>query len=127
MKGVIRFGKRGKLSPRFIGPFEILEKVGDVAYKVALPPTLNVHDVFHVSMLRKYVNDPSHILNANQLPIGDVVNYEEKPVKILDTKEHRLRNRVIRYAKVQWSNHDETEATWELEEEMRQSYPFLFS
>ena len=127
MRGVMRFGKRGKLSPRFIGPFEILERIGDVAYRIALPPTLAVHDVFHVSMLRKYIYDPSHVLDVAQLPMNDELEYEEKPLKILDTKEHQLRNRTIRYVKVQWSNHSDAEATWEAEEEMRRQYPSLFT
>ena len=128
MKGVTRFGKRGKLSPRYIGPFEILEKVGTVAYRVALPPALAaVHNVFHISMLRKYVADPSHILNAEMLPIRDHLNYEEWPVKIIDFKEQRLRNRVIEYVKVQWNRHPEEEATWELKEEVERKYPQLFN
>ena len=72
MKHVMRFGKKGKLSPRFIGPFEILKCIGKVVYELALPPTLvGVHDVFHVSMLRKYILDPSHVLNYETLKIKD--------------------------------------------------------
>ena len=127
IRGVMRFGKRGKLSPRYVGPYEILERIGDVAYRVALPPTLAVHDVFHVSMLRKYIHDPSHVLDVAQLPVSDELEYEEKPIKVLDTKEHQLRNRTIKYVKVQWSHHSKDEATWELEEEMRRQYPRLFT
>ena len=77
-RGVVRFGKRNKLSPRFIGPFEILQRVGECAYRLALPPALSgVHDVFHVSMLRKYIPDPSHVLDYSQLELDDCLTVEE--------------------------------------------------
>ena len=85
MKGVLRFGKRGKLSPRFIGPFEILSKVGEVSYKLALPPSMDkVHPVFHISMLRKYVADPSHVLQVPEIDIQPDLSYEESPTEIVD-------------------------------------------
>ena len=88
MKGVMRFGKKGKLSPRFVGPFEILKRIGKVAYELALLPTLaGVHNVFHVSMLMKYILDPSHVLNYEPLKIEDNMTYEEVPIQILDHKE----------------------------------------
>ena len=106
MKGIKRFGKKGKLSPRYVGPFEILDKVGDVAYRLALPPSLsNVHNVSHVSMLRRYISNPSHVLNYEQLELSQDVSYEEHPVKILDTKEKELRNKRIPLVKVLWKNH----------------------
>ena len=84
----MRFGKKGKLSPRFVSPFEILKCIGKVAYKLALPPTLaGVHNVFHVSMLRKYIPDPSHVLNYEPLKIKDNLTYEEVPFQILDHKD----------------------------------------
>ena len=84
MKGIMRFGKKGKLSPRFIGPFEILERVGDLAYRLALPPNLSsVHNVFHVSMLRKYIFDSTHILSYDPLEIREDLTYEEQPERIL--------------------------------------------
>lgn len=83
-RGVMRFGKKGKLSPRFIGPFEILERIGPVAYRLALPPNLTgVHNVFHVSMLRKYVYDPSHIIDFGDVELTEDNTYIEKPVRIL--------------------------------------------
>lgn len=83
-KNVLRFGKKGKLSPRFIGPYEILERVGPVAYKLALPPELDkIHNVFHVSMLRRYRSDPSHILPTESVDVQPNLSYEEEPVKIL--------------------------------------------
>ena len=127
MKGAMRFGKKGKLSPRFIGPFEVLEKVGKVAYRLALPPSLsNVHDVFHVSLLRKYVPDPSHVLNYEPIEVEQDLTYEEKPVKILDRKEKELRNKKISLVKVLWRSSNIEEMTWEREDEMRSKYPELF-
>jgi hypothetical protein len=85
MKGVTRFGKKGKLNPRYIRPFEILERVGSVAYCLALPPRLaNIHDGFHVSMLRKYIPDPSHVIHYEPLQLHRDFVYEEVPVKLLD-------------------------------------------
>ncbi|XP_057962159.1 uncharacterized protein LOC131153730 [Malania oleifera] len=81
MKGVMRFGKKRKLTPRYIGSFEILERIGPVSYRVALPPALSrVHDVFHVSVLRKYMPDPSHVLNYEPLEIGDALSYEKASI-----------------------------------------------
>ncbi|KAL5570498.1 hypothetical protein UlMin_027073 [Ulmus minor] len=92
MKGVMRFGKKGKLSPRFVGPFEILERIGDLAYRVALPPAMSgIHNVFHVSMLRKYIPDPSHVLSYDTLDLHQDLTFEESPVKILDREEKELR------------------------------------
>ncbi|KAL5582995.1 hypothetical protein UlMin_015437 [Ulmus minor] len=128
MKGVMRFGKKGKLSPRFIGPYEILERIGKTAYQLALPPSLSaVHNVFHVSMLKKYVHDPSHVLQQEPVEIDEKLSYEERPVEILDRKSKELRNKTIHLVKVLWRNHTVEEATWEREDEMRKKYPnFVF-
>jgi hypothetical protein len=127
MKGVMRFGKKGKLSPRFVGPFEILEKIGPVAYRLALPPALSgIHNVFHVSMLRKYIPEPSHVLSYDQLQIKDDLSYEEVPIEILDRKEHMLRTKSIPLVKVLWKNHALKEASWEREDIMQSRYPSLF-
>jgi len=124
MKGTIRFGKRGKLRPRFIGPFEILEKVGNVAYRLALPPELSaVHNVFHVSLLRKYIHDPSHVVNFQTISIQRNLSYEETPMCIIERKVHALRNKEIPLVKVQWGRQDSDEATWEKEEEILARYP----
>ena len=126
-KGVRRFGKKGKLSPRFIGPFEILERVGQVAYRLALPPALSsVHDVFHVSALRRYVSDVTHVLSYEDLVLDETLSYEEQPVKVLDRKDKVLRNKTIPLVKVLWQNSKVEEATWELESDMRSQYPELF-
>ena len=127
-KGVIRFGNEGKLSSRYIGPFEVLEKVSEVVYRVVLPPRLaGVHNVFHVSILRKYVHSPSHVIDYEPLQIREDFSYEEIPVQILDSKEKRLRTKTIKLVKVLWHNHLVEEATWEREDEMREKYPHLFS
>ena len=123
----MRFGVRGKLSPRFVGPFEILDKIGEVAYRLALPPALtSVHNVFHVSMLRKYIPDPNHVMEYEPLHLREDLTYEEVPIWIVDKKDQVLRHRTIPYIKVQWSNFNEREATWELEAEMKDKYPQLF-
>lgn len=110
MKGVLCFGKKSKLSLRFIGPFEILEKIGTMA----LPPSLSrLDDVFHVSVLRKYIADPSHILDYQPIRISKDMSYKEQSMEILDKKEQALRKRVIPLAKVYWANHSVEEATWE--------------
>jgi len=127
MKGVMRFGKKGKLSPRFVGPFEIKEVIGPVAYRVELPPALSeIHNVFHVSTLRKHVHDPRHIIDFEPLQVQDNLKYEELPIRILDRKEQRLRTKTIPLVKVLWRNHDVKEASWELEHEIRKKYPHLF-
>jgi hypothetical protein len=126
MKGVMRFGKKGKLSPRYVGPFEILERVGPVAYKLALPPALSgIHNVFHISMLRRYVSDPSHILSYEPLQVQEDLSYEEMPMEILDRKDQVLRNKTIRLVKILWRNHSMGEASWEREDEMQSKYPHL--
>ncbi|KAL0553440.1 hypothetical protein IC582_007335 [Cucumis melo] len=127
MRGVLRFERRGKLSPRFVGPFEILERIGPVAYRLAWPPSLStVHDVFHVSMLRKYVPDPSHVVDYEPLEIDENLSYVEQPVKVLAREVKTLRNKQIPLVKVLWRNHRVEEATWEREDDMRSRYPELF-
>ena len=87
-RGVVRFGKRGKLSSRFIGPFEILERVGTVAYRLTLPPSMSsVYEVFHVSMLWKYTPDPSHVVDWGQIEVDIDGTFEEGPVCILDSRD----------------------------------------
>ena len=90
-RGVVRFGKREKLSPRFVGPFEILERMGTVAYRLALPPSMSsVHEVFHVSMLRKYTLDPAHVVDWGQIEVDTDGTFEEGPVCILDSRNQVL-------------------------------------
>ncbi|XP_057508836.1 uncharacterized protein LOC130791628 [Actinidia eriantha] len=126
-RGIIRFGMKGKLNPRYIGPFEILEKIGPVAYHLALPLEMaNVHNVFHVSMLKKYVFDPSHVIEHQPLEIREDLSYVEQPIQILDQRDQVLRNKVIPLVRVLWRNHTTEESTWEREAEIREHYPFLF-
>ena len=123
----MRFGKKGKLSPRFVGPFTILKRIGKVAYELALPLKLaGVHNVFHVSMLRKYITNPSHVLNYKPLEIKDNLTYEEVPIQILDHKDHVLHTKTISLVKVLWKNHTVEEASWKREDEMKSKYPKLF-
>ena len=97
----MRFGKRGKLSPRYLGPYEIVSKVGPVTYRLKLPPELSrIHDTFHVSMLRKYIPDPSHVLREQPVQLKENLTYEETPVQIVDCKEQVLRSKVIHLVKV---------------------------
>ncbi|KAM1074959.1 hypothetical protein ACFX13_020178 [Malus domestica] len=126
-RGVVRFGKRDKLSPRYIGPYEIIERIGEVAYRLELPLELSkVHNVFHVLMLRHYVSDPSHVIPPQPLEINLDLTYNEEPVTILDWKDKVLRNKTVSLVKVLWRNHSVKEATWETEDRMREMYPRLF-
>ena len=119
-RGVIRFGKRGKLSPRFIGPFEILERIGIVVYRLALPPSmLGVHEVFHVSMLRKYTPDPAHVVDWGQIEVDTDGTFEERPVCILDSHDQVLRRKTVRLLRVLWRHYGVEESTWEREDTMR--------
>ncbi|KAL4295400.1 hypothetical protein GQ457_12G029270 [Hibiscus cannabinus] len=128
LKKVLRFRKKGKLSPRYIGSFEVLEKVGAVAYRLALPPEFDkIHNVFQVSMLKKYRSDPSHVLEPEEVELNPDLSYEEKPVMILDSEVKRLRNKNVSLFKVLWRNHNVEEATWEPEEIMKEQYPYLFN
>ncbi|XP_051143926.1 uncharacterized protein LOC127260257 [Andrographis paniculata] len=100
MKGIRRFRIKGKLSPRYVGPYEILDRVGDWAYRLALPNSMErIHNVFHVSQLRRYVADPSHILSPDELELNEDLSYEELPLWIMDTKVRTTRNRDIRMVK----------------------------
>ena len=126
-KGIQRFGQKGKLSPRYIGPFEVLEKVGVVAYRVALPPQLSrVHNVFHASVLRKYVYHPHHIVRYPLDAFREDLSCEEEAQAILAREERVLRKKMIPFVKVLWKNHDVREATWETEDSVRLRYPHLF-
>ncbi|XP_017980992.1 PREDICTED: uncharacterized protein LOC18592791 [Theobroma cacao] len=126
--GVIRFAKRGKLNLRYIGPFRIVERIGPVAYRLELRPELDqIHNVFHVSMLKKYVSDPSHILEAPPIELQEDLKFEVQPVRILDRKDRELRNKSIPMVKVLWKNARMEEMTWEVEHQMRNQYLHLFS
>ena len=126
-RGVVRFGKRGKLSPRFIGPFKILEMIGTIAYRLALPPSMSgVHEVFHVSMLRKYTPDPTHVVDWGHIEVDTDGTFEEGLVCILDSRDQVLRRKTVRLVRVLWRHYGVDESTWEPEDTMRATYPFLF-
>ena len=108
----MRFGKKGKLSPRFIGPYEVIDKVGPVSYRLSLPPDLEkIRNVFHVSMLRRYRSDPSHVVFSETIDLRPDLTYEEEPVEILAREVKELRNKKILLVKVLWRNHKTEEAT----------------
>ena len=111
-RGVVRFGKRGKLAPRYIGPFKVLERVGTVVYRLTLPPSLSgVHEVFHVSMLRKYTPDPAHVVDWGEITVDTNGTFEEGPVRILNSRDQVLRSKTVWLVKVLWKHRGVEEAT----------------
>nr|AAV31288.1 putative polyprotein [Oryza sativa Japonica Group] len=124
LRGVHRFHTKGKLAPRFVGPYKIVSRRGEVAYQLELPQSLaGVHNVFHVSQLKKCLRVPTEEANLEQIEVQEDLTYIEKPIRILEIDERRTRNRVIRFCKVQWSNHSEEESTWEREDELNRPSP----
>ena len=112
-RGVVRFGERGKLSPRFIGTFEILERIDTVAYRLALSSSMSgVHEVFHVSMLRKYTPDPAYVVDWGQIEVDTDGTFEEGPVCIVDSRDQVLRRKTVRLVRVLWRHCGVEESTW---------------
>ena len=128
MRGIRRFNVKGKLAPRYVGPFKVLERKGEVAYRLELPTSLSgVHDVFHISQLKKCLRVPEEQAPLDGVDVQEDLTYTEHPVKILETSERVTRNKRIKMCRVQWSHHSEAEATWEREDELKKTYPDLFA
>ena len=125
---ILRFSKKEKLSPRFIGSYEVLERIGLVTYRLALPLELaKLHNVFHISMLQRYRYDTSHILPVQDIQVIEDFTFDEEPKAILDREIRQLQNKKVPLVKVLWQHHGMEEATWEPESTMRVQYPQLFS
>jgi hypothetical protein len=128
MRGMKRFRVKEKLCPCYIGQFKILERKGEVEYQLELPDSLsNVHDVFHVSQLKKCLRVPEEQLPMEELNINKDLTYSEYPIRILETSRRITRSKFINMCKVQWSHHSEDKATWERQEEPTTKFPQLFS
>ena len=126
-KGIVRFEKRSKLTPRYTGPFKILARVGPVAYRLEFPAQLSaVHDVFHVSQLKKCVIDDALVVPMEKLCIDDKLHFVEEPIEICDRDVKQLRRSRVPLVKVRWNSRYGAEFTWEREDEIRRKYPHLF-
>ncbi|GKD61831.1 hypothetical protein Tco_1299340 [Tanacetum coccineum] len=127
-KGVMRFGKRGKLNPRYIGPFRILERIGPVAYHLELPQELSrVHNVFHICNLKKCLSDDTLVIPLEEIQLDDKLNFVEEPVEIMDREVKQIKRSRIPIIKVRWNAHRGPEYTWEREDQFREKYPHLFT
>jgi hypothetical protein len=128
IRGTKRFGVKGKLAPRYIGPYQIQARRGEVAYQLSLPENLSVvHDVFHVSQLKKCLRVLEEQLPVEDLEVQEDLTYIEKPTQILETSDRVTRRSTIRMCKVKWGHHSEEEASWEREDDLKAKYPKLFS
>ncbi|XP_027337997.1 uncharacterized protein LOC113851646 [Abrus precatorius] len=128
MTGVRRAMKLKKLSPQFIGPFQILKQIGPVAYQLALPSHLsNLHNVFHVSQLRKYHPDPTHSFEPESIRLKEDLTFHVSPTRIVDKGSKQLRNKIVKLVKVAWGKEGTEGFTWELESDIKREYPKLFS
>jgi hypothetical protein len=129
MKGVNRFGVKGKLAPRYIGPLPILEQCEPVAYRLQLPESLSVvHNVFHVSQLKKCLWIPDRTIDVVDVTLEPDLTYSEHPIRVLDQKDRITRKRTLKFYKVQWNQHTEDEVTWETQDSLEKKFPrFLAS
>jgi hypothetical protein len=129
MKGVSRFGVKGKLAPRYIGPFLVIEQCGPVAYRLQLPETLSaVHNVFHVSQLKKCLRVPDRTIEVTDVVLEPDLTYSEHPIRVLDQKDRITRRKTLKFYKIQWNQHSEDEATWETQDFLNKNFPgFLAS
>jgi hypothetical protein len=123
-KGVQHFGIKGKLAPRYIGPFGITEACGPVAYRILLPSQLaTIHDVFHISQLKKCIKVPTEVIEQQAIKIEPDLSYVEQPLQILDTKERVTRRKKLKMYKILWDHHTIGEATWETEDYLQKNFP----
>jgi hypothetical protein len=123
-KGTRHFQVKGKLAPRFVGPFRITKRVGVVAYQLDLLQSLSaILNVFHISQLKKCLRVPTDVVNLEMLDLQAGLTYEEHPIAILDYDERKVKRSMVKFVKVQWSNHSEDEAMWERDDRLRQDYP----
>ena len=129
MKGVTCFVVKGKLAPLYIGLFPILERCGPVAYRLQLPETLSVvHNVFHVSQLKKYLRVPDRTIEVTDVVLEPDLTYSEHPIRVLDQKDRITRRKTLKFYKIQWNQHSEDEATWETQNFLDKNFPgFLAS
>jgi hypothetical protein len=129
MKGISCFGIKGKLAPRYIGPFPILERYGPVAYRLQLPETLSVvHNVFHMSQLKKCLWVPDRTIEVTDVVLEPDLTYSEHPIRVLDQRDRITRRRTLKFYKIQWNQHSENEATWETQGFLEKNFPgFLAS
>jgi hypothetical protein len=128
IKGIKRFGVKGKLAPRYIGPFQIQARCEEVAYQLSLPESLSaMHDVFHVCQLKKCLREPKEPLPTKDLKVQEDLTYIKKPTQILETEDRVTRRSTIAMCKVKWGYHSEEEATWERDDDRKAKYPELFA
>jgi hypothetical protein len=124
MKGVRRFGIKGKLAPHYIGPYPIIDKYGPMSYQVVLPSKLSgVHNVFHISQLKGCLKPLTDVVVEDTIPLEPDLTYKTHPIKVLDQQDKVTRNKTTRFYKIQWNDHSEEEATWEQEDSLRSNYP----
>ncbi|GJZ18028.1 hypothetical protein Tco_0554151 [Tanacetum coccineum] len=127
-KGVVQFGKKGKLAPRYVGPFEIVERVGPMAYRLKLPQELNcIHEMFHVSNLKKCLAEPDIQVPLDEIEIDENIHFVEEPIKIMERDVKKIKRRIIPLVKVRWNSRQGVEYTWEHKDQFRMKYPHLFS
>ena len=127
MKGVQRFGVKRKLAPRYVGPYKIIERKGNVAYKLQLPPEMSaIFDVFHVSQLKRCLRIPEEAIAPTNIKLQSDLTYEEKPIRVLEKMERVTQSNVIKFYKVVWNNHSEQDATWEREDYLHEIYPTFY-
>jgi hypothetical protein len=127
IRGTRRFQVRGKLAPWYTGPYQIIEKIGTIAYRLELPPKMSdIHDVFHVSQLKKCLRIPEEQAPMEAMDLQPDLQYQEIPVKILDTVTRQTRRTAVRFCQVQWSNYTEAETTWERKDDLKKEFPYLF-